>query len=91
MLSYCFWDKDSRQRLKPFAASEYTLPNNTTERLSITSCIFNASGTIFAYAASYDWSQGAERAPAPGQNNHIMLHSLASAAAQKDIAPKAKR
>lgn len=46
--TFCFWDKDAKQRLKNF-------PN---VGLSITATAFNRNGTIFAYARGYDWSQG---------------------------------
>ena len=44
---YSFWDKDARTKLK------------TSEQLDqpITSCAFNATGQIFAYSLSYDWSK----------------------------------
>lgn len=42
-----FWDKDSKQRLKPFSNVNGTIPCTT----------FNRNGTIFAYAISYDWSK----------------------------------
>ncbi|KAF5208833.1 putative nucleoporin [Clavispora lusitaniae] len=46
--TFCFWDKDAKQRLKNF-------PNVGS---AITATAFNRSGTIFAYARGYDWSQG---------------------------------
>ena len=42
-----FWDKDSKQRLKPFSNVNGTIPCTT----------FNRNGNIFAYAVSYDWSK----------------------------------
>lgn len=42
-----YWDKDSKQRLKPF-------PKTTGQ---ISSTAFNRNGSIFAYAVSYDWSK----------------------------------
>lgn len=42
-----FWDKDSKQRLKPF-------PKTNGQ---ISSTAFNRNGSIFAYAVSYDWSK----------------------------------
>lgn len=46
--TFCFWDKDARQRLKNFPSVN----------CPITVTAFNRTGTIFAYAMSYDWSQG---------------------------------
>ena len=47
-----FWDKDSRQRLKPMLS-----PGNGT----VSCTTFNAKGDIFAYAISYDWSKVKEK------------------------------
>ncbi|KAG8905912.1 hypothetical protein FRB99_007992 [Tulasnella sp. 403] len=63
--SMYFWDKDSKTRLKTFDAASGAVPCTA----------FNRSGTIFAYAISYDWSKGHSGAV----NNHpnkVMLHSL---------------
>lgn len=46
--TFHFWDKDAKHRLKGY-------PNVGG---SITSTTFNKSGSIFAYAVSYDWSKG---------------------------------
>ncbi|CAI5760532.1 unnamed protein product [Candida verbasci] len=46
--TFCFWDKDAKQRLKSFPE----LPG------TISATAFNKNGTIFAYAVSYDWSLG---------------------------------
>ena len=44
---YSFWDKDARTKLK------------TSESCNqpISSCCFNAEGSIFAYAVGYDWTK----------------------------------
>ncbi|KAF9484389.1 WD40 repeat-like protein [Pholiota conissans] len=59
-----FWDKDARTRLKTFDAAQG----------SISTTAFNRSGSIFAYAVSYDWSKG-HSGMTPGHPNKIMLHS----------------
>jgi len=64
--TYNFWDKDSKQRLKPF--SKGSLP--------ISAGNFNMDGTIFAYAASYDWSKGCEHYNPNTQKNYILLHPV---------------
>ncbi|KAK3365758.1 WD40-repeat-containing domain protein [Lasiosphaeria ovina] len=46
--TFHFWDKDAKHRLKGY-------PNVGG---SITSTKFNKTGSIFAYAISYDWSRG---------------------------------
>lgn len=46
--TFCFWDKDAKQRLKNF-------PNVGAP---ITATAFNLNGSIFAYARGYDWAQG---------------------------------
>ncbi|GJJ13087.1 hypothetical protein Clacol_007337 [Clathrus columnatus] len=58
-----FWDKDSRTRLKIFDPAP----------APITCTSFNHTGTIFAYAVSYDWSKG-HGGNVPGLTNKIMLH-----------------
>ncbi|KAH7061439.1 WD40-repeat-containing domain protein [Macrophomina phaseolina] len=63
--TFHFWDKDAKHRLKGYP--EVGGP--------ITSTAFNASGSIFAYAVSYDWSKGY------AHNNQsiptkIMLHPI---------------
>ncbi|KAI9342471.1 WD40-repeat-containing domain protein [Zopfochytrium polystomum] len=63
--SFHFWDKDSRSRLKMF-------PSVGT---SIAATAFNRTGTIFAYAASYDWSKGHEHYK-QGMQNQIYLHAV---------------
>lgn len=44
---YCFWDKDSRSKLK----------NSEAMQLPITKCHINPGGQVFAYAVGYDWSR----------------------------------
>jgi len=60
-----FWDKDSKQRLKPFVKCP----------LPISAGNFNMDGTIFAYATSYDWYKGSEFYNPSYQKNVILLHS----------------
>lgn len=63
--TFHFWDKDAKHRLKGYP--EVGGP--------ITSTAFNSSGTIFAYAISYDWSKGYAH---NNQNipQKIMLHPV---------------
>ncbi|KAH9029831.1 Poly(A)+ RNA export protein [Lactarius pseudohatsudake] len=60
-----FWDKDSRTRLKTFDPCPGP----------VSSSAFNRTGTIFAYAVSYDWSKG-HSGNTPGHPNKIMLHAV---------------
>ncbi|KAI7850467.1 WD40-repeat-containing domain protein [Circinella umbellata] len=72
-----FWDKDSKQRLKPFSNVQGTIPCTT----------FNRNGTIFAYAVSYDWSKGYKFAtPSTPTNNpnKIYLHAVRD----EDVKPR---
>lgn len=62
--TFCFWDKDARQRLKNFPSVNCTIP--------VTG--FNNNGSIFAYAMSYDWSQG-HQSNRPDYPNQIKLHA----------------
>lgn len=60
-----FWDKDAKHRLKGYPKVGG----------SIVSTAFNRTGNIFAYAISYDWSQGYQ-----GNNQNypikVMLHPV---------------
>lgn len=71
--TFNFWDKEQRQRLKAF----------TPRRPPIPCGAFNRDGTIFAYAVSYDWSQGSEHYKP--KTNHMLLHPVTDA----EIKPKA--
>ncbi|DBA05081.1 TPA: hypothetical protein N0F65_000769 [Lagenidium giganteum] len=65
--TFCFWDKDARQKLKAFSKCNQ----------AITVGRFNARGDIFAYALSYDWSKGAEHYNPTQQPSVIRLHNVA--------------
>ncbi|QRW03634.1 poly(A)+ RNA export protein [Ceratobasidium sp. AG-Ba] len=58
-----FWDKDSKTRLKTF--------DQAPGPISCTA--FNKTGSIFAYAVSYDWSKG-YTGMTPDHPNKVMLH-----------------
>ncbi|KAK6203284.1 WD40-repeat-containing domain protein [Scheffersomyces amazonensis] len=74
--TFSFWDKDARQKLKAF-------PNlNCT----VSATAFNATGSIFAYAMSYDWSQG-YMANRPDYPHIVKLH----ATKDEEIKQKKKR
>jgi mRNA export factor len=72
--TFNFWDKDSKQRLKLF-------PNVGAP---IAATDFNFNGSIFAYAASYDWSKGVGHRT-QGQKDGIFLH----ATKEEDVKPRA--
>ncbi|KAH9911888.1 Poly(A)+ RNA export protein [Amylocystis lapponica] len=59
-----YWDKDARTRLKSFEPTPGPIPSTT----------FNRTGTIFAYAVSYDWSKG-HSGMTPGHVNKLFLHA----------------
>ncbi|KAH9817391.1 Nucleoporin GLE2 [Teratosphaeria destructans] len=63
--TFHFWDKDAKHRLKGYPEVGGT----------ISATDFNRTGSIFAYAVSYDWSKGyqANNAQYP---NKIMLHPI---------------
>mmetsp|Transcript_21276 Transcript_21276/g.30107 ORF Transcript_21276/g.30107 Transcript_21276/m.30107 type:complete len:360 (-) Transcript_21276:215-1294(-) len=71
-----FWDKDHKQRLKGFQAIQKTIPCAS----------FNATGNLFAYAASYDWSKGSSF-HTPGTPNEIFVHYTN----EEEIKPKGKK
>ena len=64
--TFHFWDKDAKHRLKGFPEVGG----------AISATAFNGSGTIFAYAVSYDWSKG-YASNTPQTPNKIMLHAVA--------------
>lgn len=74
--TYSFWDKDSKSRLKWCNSVGGTIPCSA----------FNRSGSIFAYAVSYDWSKGYQSAVAANQNM-IKLH----ATKDDEVKPRKKR
>ncbi|CCM00073.1 uncharacterized protein FIBRA_02100 [Fibroporia radiculosa] len=57
------WDLDARTRLKVFEQAPGP----------ITSTCFNRTGTVFAYAVSYEWSKG-HTGMTPGHPNKVMFH-----------------
>lgn len=63
--TFHFWDKDAKHRLKGYPEVGQ----------SIVATDFNKDGTIFAYAASYDWSKGYAH-NTPQSVNKIMLHPI---------------
>ncbi|ODV81952.1 WD40 repeat-like protein [Suhomyces tanzawaensis NRRL Y-17324] len=74
--TFCYWDKDAKQRLKSFPGLDQT----------ITATTFNRTGTIFAYALGYDWSQG-YMGNRPDYPNQIKLHAVK----EEEIKQKKKR
>lgn len=63
--TFHFWDKDAKHRLKGYPEVGG----------SIVATDFNRSGTIFAYAVSYDWNKGYQ-GNSPQYPNKIMLHPI---------------
>jgi mRNA export factor len=69
-----FWDKDNKQRLKGFNPIARPIPCAN----------FNAQGSLFAYASSYDWSKGSTNVQ---QGNEIFVHYVV----EEEIRPKGKK
>jgi mRNA export factor len=67
--TYCFWDKDARQKLKAFSKCNQSIPVGR----------FNARGDIFAYALSYDWSMGSDKYNPTAMPSVIRLHAVTEA------------
>lgn len=65
--TFHFWDKDAKHRLKGYPAVGG----------SIVATTFNKTGSIFAYAVSYDWSKGYQH-NAASYPIKIMLHPVDS-------------
>lgn len=73
-----FWDKDNKHRIKGFDRFEN----------QVSCASFNAQGNIFAYASSYDWSQGhGAYAPGGGSPNGIFLNYTP----EEHVRPKKKK
>ena len=73
--TFHFWDKDAKHRLKGYPETGGT----------ISSTSFSHNGNIFAYAVSYDWSQGYQR-NSTAYVNKVMLHAVA----QDECKPRPK-
>lgn len=73
--TFHFWDGNAKHRLKGY-------PNVGGP---ITSTAFNRQGTIFAYAISYDWSQGYQK-NTPQTPHKVMLHGVN----QDEVKPRPK-
>lgn len=74
--TFVFWDKENRQRLKQFSAVG----------CPITAGRFNATGDLFAYSVSYDWSAGHEPS-SRDQPRQILLHQCKDV----EVTPKSKK
>lgn len=68
--TYNFWDKDSKQRLKAMQKCQYG-----ADPAPIPCGTFNSDGSIYAYAASYDWSRGFSAYSPQQMPPCIMLHA----------------
>ncbi|KAG0357271.1 hypothetical protein BG005_003789 [Podila minutissima] len=75
--SVAFWDKDTKQRI-----SDGFIPKQDAP---ITATAFNSTGSIYAYAVSYDWSKGYAGAP-KNHNDTIKLALFAP----DDLKPRKK-
>lgn len=64
--TFNYWDKDSKQRLKAFP--KVPAP--------IACAAFNQLGNLYAYAASYDWSKGADAYNPTTMKNSIYIHQV---------------
>ncbi|CEO98919.1 unnamed protein product (mitochondrion) [Plasmodiophora brassicae] len=71
-----FWDKEAKQRLKLFASVGQPISASN----------FNHDGTIFGYAASYDWYKGSQFYN-KNEASRIFLHAVS----ELDIKPRGKK
>lgn len=79
--TFNYWDKDSKQRLKPQPKCTYGV-----SPAPIPCCTFNRDGTIFAYAVSYDWGKGYSEYNPQTMKNAILLHAVK----EEEVKPKPK-
>lgn len=86
--AYNFWDKDSKQRLKAMQRCQYG-----ADPAPIPCGAFNADGSIYAYAVSYDWSRGFSAYAGPQQMPAaVLLHAVQEAEVKaRNKAPTATR
>lgn len=75
--SYNFWDKDSKQRLKPFKRCDQP----------ITCAAWNQNGTLYAYGVGYDWHKGSQHHNPASTQNRVMIH----VAQASEIRPRTKK
>ena len=64
--TFGFWDKESKQRLRSFRRCN----------APISCSAFNGTGSLFAYAVSYDWSTGIDGVNAQTLANNIILRTI---------------
>lgn len=77
-----FWDKEQKQRLKPFNKAPTAVPCGN----------FSADGQLYAYAVSYDWSKGSEHYQPQTMKNYTFIHYVAeSEIKSRNPARSAKR
>lgn len=62
--AFNFWDKESKRRLKAM--------DRCSDSISCAS--FNADGSLFAYAVSYDWRFGVEYYNPDTMKSRIFVH-----------------
>lgn len=76
-----FWDKEQKQRLKPFAKAPTAVPCGN----------FSADGLLYAYAVSYDWSKGSEHYNPQTMKNYVFIHPVTETEIKSRNANRAKR
>lgn len=76
-----FWDKEQKQRLKPFAKAP----------TSVSCGNFSADGMLFAYAVSYDWSKGSEFYQPQTMKNYTFIHAVAESEIKSRNGARVKR
>lgn len=77
--TFHFWDKDSHHRLKGYS----------TVGGSLSCTAFNRTGSVFAYAVSYEWSKGFQ-GNTPQHPNKIMLHPTREEEIKPRVKPKTR-
>lgn len=84
-----FWDKEHKQRLKEFKVGQgcrqgQAAPNGLVQ--SISAATFNPAGDLFAYAMSYDWSQG-DNPQQKALPNEVWVHAVQ----ENEVVPNKKK
>lgn len=76
-----FWDKEQKQRLKPFNRAPTAVPCGN----------FSNDGNLYAYAVSYDWSKGSEFYNPQTMKNYVFIHAVADSEIKSRNGARVKR
>lgn len=86
--SYAFWDGDAKSRLGQSIHVGYQGGiAGAKGEMPITATDFNVDGTLFSYAAGYDWSRGFSKSDV-NRNDRVYIHSVGGECLRRAIVVK---